>query len=552
MVKYFPLLFLATFALASGTSPLYPPGQADSQNSAPVVISSEQLNGELPNEQNQLDMIDRLDSILAEEATEAKQDIGNGLLLNIDGTLDVNLSTRLSEAAFLTFASQNNTDLLGVQSRQDTTNLRIGDVTETPPATDTASSGLNGRLQRLAQRLSTLIGLAATETTLQGTNSRLDTANGHLNSLDSDIDVLLSSRASEQALIDFHSDTHTDLLGIQSRQDTTNSTLAETNLRLGDETEAVAASDTANSGLNGLLKRLNQHSTTLEGYTDGLEGLITSSNTKLDTVNSNLVTVHGKQDAQTALLTTIRDNADEVEPRIGALNETAPGTDTASSGLNGRLQRVAQNITTLNATNTENGLRIGDETESAAATDTSTSGLNGLFKRLLQRMTTLISFYAADFGASSGSIRTAAQVGNSTGAASFGAGATSAQTLRTASNLYDGSGNAVTSQTYDSQRPVHVYMLQIGASNATHTRITLTNSVSVQIAAANSARKWLYIENQSGAKIFIKFGTAAVINQAIEIPNNNTFKMSATELYLGAINAIVGSNNRTIEVVEGF
>lgn len=33
--------------------------------------------------------------------------------------------------------------------------------------------------------------------------------------------------------------------------------------------------------------------------------------------------------------------------RTGSLTETAPATDTASSGLNGRLQRIAQNITTL-------------------------------------------------------------------------------------------------------------------------------------------------------------------------------------------------------------
>lgn len=32
---------------------------------------------------------------------------------------------------------------------------------------------------------------------------------------------------------------------------------------------------------------------------------------------------------------------------IGSLTETAPGTDTASSGLNGRLQRVAQRLTSL-------------------------------------------------------------------------------------------------------------------------------------------------------------------------------------------------------------
>ncbi len=32
---------------------------------------------------------------------------------------------------------------------------------------------------------------------------------------------------------------------------------------------------------------------------------------------------------------------------VGAVNETAPATDTASSGLNGRLQRIAQRLTSL-------------------------------------------------------------------------------------------------------------------------------------------------------------------------------------------------------------
>lgn len=38
----------------------------------------------------------------------------------------------------------------------------VGSLTETAPASDTASSGLNGRLQRVAQRLTTLIGLLPT------------------------------------------------------------------------------------------------------------------------------------------------------------------------------------------------------------------------------------------------------------------------------------------------------------------------------------------------------------------------------------------------------
>lgn len=45
------------------------------------------------------------------------------------------------------------------EAKQDAEAVLIGSLTETPPATDTASSGLNGRLQRIAQRISSLIAL---------------------------------------------------------------------------------------------------------------------------------------------------------------------------------------------------------------------------------------------------------------------------------------------------------------------------------------------------------------------------------------------------------
>lgn len=43
-------------------------------------------------------------------------------------------------------------------------------------------------------------------------------------------------------------------------------------------------------------------------------------------------------------------NSSGIETPIGIATETAPATDTASSGLNGRLQRIAQRITSLIAT----------------------------------------------------------------------------------------------------------------------------------------------------------------------------------------------------------
>lgn len=49
-----------------------------------------------------------------------------------------------------------------ISDRAGATTDSIGSLTETAPASDTASAGLNGRLQRLAQRLSSLIALLPT------------------------------------------------------------------------------------------------------------------------------------------------------------------------------------------------------------------------------------------------------------------------------------------------------------------------------------------------------------------------------------------------------
>lgn len=62
-----------------------------------------------------------------------------------------------------------------------------------------------------------------------------------------------------------------------------------------------------------------------------------ATETTLTNVYNELVT--SGNEANTNALTLIDD--------VGAKNETAPATDTASSGLNGRLQRIAQRLTSL-------------------------------------------------------------------------------------------------------------------------------------------------------------------------------------------------------------
>jgi hypothetical protein len=157
---------------------------------------------------------------------------------------------------------------------------RLGSLTETAPADDTASSGLNGRLQRIAQRISALILLVPT------------------------------SLGAKNSAGSFSVTTSTDDLALT---------------RMGSLTETAPADDTASSGLNGRLQRIAQRITSLIALVPTSLGAKTAANSFSVTVATD----------------------DLALARYGALTETAPASDTASSGLNGRLQRIAQNISTL-------------------------------------------------------------------------------------------------------------------------------------------------------------------------------------------------------------
>lgn len=94
----------------------------------------------------------------------------------------------------------------------------------------------------------------------------------------------------------------------------------------------------------------------------------------------------------------------------GGLTETAPASDTASSGLNGRLQRVAQNLTTATTAigspvqASDFDSKTGSLTESAPATDTASSGLNGRLQRIAQRITSMITTLGSPMQATGGTV----------------------------------------------------------------------------------------------------------------------------------------------------
>jgi len=69
------------------------------------------------------------------------------------------VDVKVTPSGAVTVESTSNGLALASESTQVANGVLIGPVTETAPATDTASSGLNGRLQRIAQRLTSMIAL---------------------------------------------------------------------------------------------------------------------------------------------------------------------------------------------------------------------------------------------------------------------------------------------------------------------------------------------------------------------------------------------------------
>lgn len=159
-------------------------------------------------------------------STSALQTSGNASLTSID--------TKLTSQA--------------TAANQTTELTRIGDVVETAPASDTASSGLNGRLQRIAQRLTSLIALLPTSI---GTKTSV-----------ASLSVVI---ASDQAAIPVSVGSSALPTGAATGANQTLQLAQETNINtvLGITSDAVATTDTGTFSLIALTKRIAQNITTM-------------------------------------------------------------------------------------------------------------------------------------------------------------------------------------------------------------------------------------------------------------------------------------------------
>lgn len=128
----------------------------------------------------------------------------------------------------------------------------------------------------------------------------------------------------------------------------------------------------------------------------------------------------------------------------------------------------------------------GDNIAISDSTGTNIAGVTpaGELKVSDAGIVSLNAKFVDNYGSATLAIRTASQIGNSTGQADFNRGASSAQTLRVASNTSDGSGNAITSSTYNSVRTLHT---QVPDNVTTATALgALNDFVSISLAGLNS------------------------------------------------------------------
>jgi hypothetical protein len=285
------------------------------------------------------------------------------------------------------------------EAKQDAQSVLIGAAGETAPGTDTESSGLNGRLQRIAQRLTSLINLfpssigqktmanslavvlssdqsaipisgtvsvsgVATEATQAANGVLLSSIDTWLQDIDSYIsnhDVATSSRASEATL----GDVKTSVQLLDDVVVTEGAAIGTKGILLMGEDGSGNAKPLQTASDGDLLVHQHSSSTALAdavsntmhipvnqtdlGFMAQPTAPYVYNGTTWDRLRGDATNGIKVQVATSALPSGAATSANQTAEQtlIGAVNESAPGTDTASSGLNGRLQRIAQNITSL-------------------------------------------------------------------------------------------------------------------------------------------------------------------------------------------------------------
>lgn len=256
----------------------------------------------------------------------------------------------------------------------------------------------------------------------------------------------------------------------------------------------------------------------------------------------------GTADSTAANQSTQIAAAGTTNTEVGPVTETAPATDTASSGLNGRLQRIAQRLTSLMALLPGLGTKVmtgaqavtlaTDDTQIGAKTTASVlsaggSGIMGWLSDMTTSLKALVSSTPANGAAVSGASR---PVVLATDDVQVGAPATG--------YVFTTGGLGIKGLLSDIAIACRAFT---GGSGVTPTDVSgtiATGGTSQALAGASATRKGYMVQNLSTADLWInELGVAAVLSQpSIRIPPGALYECQSSGPPVTAI-AIIGATS---------
>lgn len=340
-------------------------GKVTAVNTGAVVVSSSALPSGAATGTKQdtgNTSLGSIDTKLTSQATAAKQDTGNTSLSSVD--------TKLSSQA--------------TAAKQDSEAVLVGAVTETAPSTDTASSGLNGRLQRIAQRLTSLIALfpsalsngffqVSVKETITLPASQSGTWTVQPGNTANTTAWKVDGSAATQPVSGTFWQTTQPVSGTVTANAGTNLNTSTLALEAGGNLAAIKADvdkipsqgqALAAASTPVVLTAIQVSALTPPAAITGFAleaghlAAIDTSTAKIPAQGQALAAASLPVVLTAAQLTTLTPPAAITgfalestlsghNALLGAVTEAAPASDTASSGLNGRLQRIAQRLTSL-------------------------------------------------------------------------------------------------------------------------------------------------------------------------------------------------------------
>lgn len=366
----------------------------------------------------------------------------------------------------------------------------LGTLTETAPATDTASSGLNGRLQRVAQRITSLIALVPAALTGSG-NFKVA------------VQEALPAGANSIGTVD------------------TELTTADLDTGAGTDTRAVVGLVYAESGGGTLVSMANPLPVSA----------VTGSITSITTVGTITNVVH------------VDDNAGSLTVDNPVLSVVGGGTEAAAQ----RVTIASDSTGVLSVDDNGGNLSIDDGgnsiTVDGSVTVTQATGTNLHTVVDSGTISTITNVVHVDDNAGSLTIDNAnLDVALSTRlkAADTLAAVTTVGTITNVVHVDDNAG----SLTVDGTIAVSKTDLTPSAPTAASVGVA-----SAQAVAASATRKGLILVNTSNARISLGFGSAAVLDSGVTLYPSGIYCMGEYDFDLGAVNAIasVAASNLAIQ-----